>query len=319
MSDAEEFQLPEWAQLIDQGGPRQRYVAATPMGEFTVHTHGGQVTSWVGHGRERLWTSETAEYAVGKAIRGGIPVIFPWFANGPGGERKPSHGLARLATWELAGWGTTDEPHDTMDLQFDLGEQDLDPSLRNTGDWPSGVRAHVQVEIGADALIIRLTLVNYTDEPVSCEAALHTYLAVADVEDAVIEGLDGVRFYDKVARREDVTDQPVPFGDEVDRIYETKEPVVLRDGTHSLRVGGELGSSAAGPRPAQTVVWNPGRDKGPGIADISDWRGFVCIEAAAIGVDALVIPPPGSGGGDVPFGFSTLTQTLTVLPTEQLR
>gem|GEM_PF-5056299 len=43
-------------------------------------------------------------------------MIFPWFANGHGGECKPSHGLARLATWELAGWGTTDEPDDTMDL-----------------------------------------------------------------------------------------------------------------------------------------------------------------------------------------------------------
>ncbi|MEI2774666.1 MAG: D-hexose-6-phosphate mutarotase [Tetrasphaera sp.] len=316
MSETEDFQLPEWARLIDAGMPRERYLAATAAGEVTVHTHGGQVTSWRCHGRERLWLSTTAEYAADKAIRGGIPVIYPWFGGGPDGQRKPAHGPARLAQWELAGWGFDyDDDPEAVDLEFALGERNprgssgLDGVAGAEG-WPPGTRADLQARTGRDSLRVVLTLFNYTEEPVRCEAALHTYLAVSDVEAITIERLDGVSYHDKVAGRDAVQSGAIPFGEEIDRIYATSEPVILRDNDHALRVGSEGAT--------HTVVWNPGREKGPTMADVSDWRGFVCIEAAAIGPGALTIPPRilRDAGRDLP-GFVQLVQELTVLVTSE--
>lgn len=303
--------LPEWVALIDAGTARERYQVANGLGELTVHTHGAQVTGWVSGGRERLWTSATAEYGEGTAIRGGVPVIYPWFANGPTGERTPAHGPARRARWELRGQDTQQGSR-AVTLEFGLGGPEEAgrralEGIPGADGWPAGTSANLAAQMTASTLTVTLTLYNHSGRPIDCEAALHTYFAVEDVEAISIEGLENVGFYDKVAGQQDQQHGPISFGPEIDRVYETTSALTLRDGEHRLQVGQQGGN--------RTVVWNPGRESGSAMADVSDWRAFVCIEAAAIGVDALVIPAATTktdDGAREP-GSVTLRQEITVL------
>ena len=61
--------------------------------QATVSLYGGQVLSWQPTGeREVFWLSQASEYSSGKAIRGGVPICWPWFgAYKDGGN----HGFAR--------------------------------------------------------------------------------------------------------------------------------------------------------------------------------------------------------------------------------
>ena len=67
-------------------------------GTAEVYPYGAHVTSWVpAGGTEALFLSRAAKFEPGSAIRGGVPVIFPQFAElGP----LPKHGFARTQTWE---------------------------------------------------------------------------------------------------------------------------------------------------------------------------------------------------------------------------
>ena len=63
-------------------------------GEF--YLQGAQVTAWQPPGeRPVLFTSPNSAFAAGRAIRGGIPIIFPWF--GPAGTRRRRRSTALRA------------------------------------------------------------------------------------------------------------------------------------------------------------------------------------------------------------------------------
>ena len=67
-------------------------VTAADGARFEAYLHGAHVTSWcaAGDGSDRLFLSSAARFEDGLAIRGGIPVCFPQFADqGP----LPMHGL----------------------------------------------------------------------------------------------------------------------------------------------------------------------------------------------------------------------------------
>lgn len=65
--------------ITGQGGS-QKVVATLPSGESVeVLLFGATVTSWKSEGgkTENLWLSEKADLSGSKAVRGGIPVVFP--------------------------------------------------------------------------------------------------------------------------------------------------------------------------------------------------------------------------------------------------
>lgn len=71
----------------------------TPLCTASLCLQGAHLTSWKPEGHEDcLFLSPNAAFVPGKAIRGGIPVCWPWF-----GPRKgaPSHGIARISEWRL--------------------------------------------------------------------------------------------------------------------------------------------------------------------------------------------------------------------------
>ncbi len=96
------FAIPGVAQITAGNGGLPRISITTPVATAEIYLHGAQVTSWrpVGH-EEVIFLSEHSQFEKGKAIRGGIPVCFPWFRNKVDDPKAPSHGVVRTKAWEL--------------------------------------------------------------------------------------------------------------------------------------------------------------------------------------------------------------------------
>lgn len=83
----------DWVEFVaGEGGFPKAIINAQCGGRAEVYLHGGNITAWkTPHGRERLFCSSKAQYPPGKAIRGGVPIIYPQFGPGP----ITTHGFAR--------------------------------------------------------------------------------------------------------------------------------------------------------------------------------------------------------------------------------
>jgi len=253
--------------------------------EALVSVQGGQVLSYrpMGADADLLYLSEQAVYQPGKAIRGGVPVCWPWFGADPQGLGRPAHGFARTRLWSVAGTATTPE-----------GATQITLELRDTPEtraiWPHAFRLTLAITVGATPRLA-LTTHNTGTAPFAITQALHSYFAVGDSAQATVSGLDGCRYIDKAAGAGGaVTSQTgaVHFTAEVDRIYTGAPPVLrLDDGARprSVRIGSE-GSHTA-------VVWNPGVAIAAGMADLPDdgYRRFVCVETANAADDAVTVAP----------------------------
>jgi len=245
--------------------------------ELTLH--GAHVLSWVPVAEgEQLFLSRTSEYCPGVAIRGGVPLIFPQFAGrGP----LPKHGFARTLPWEL------------LSAEGGLAVLTLQDSHATRAIWPYAFRLEYRVELRGQALAMTLRVVNTGTQAFSFTAALHTYLRVEDVHLAAVEGLKGLRYADSAHAEQESVEQNerVTFPGEVDRIYfGTQLPVHLIQKDRSLSVQAEGF--------ADTVIWNPGPEKGAALADLQPggYLEFVCIESASIG-QAVYLEPGGTWQG----------------------
>lgn len=239
--------------------------------ELRVSAFGAQALSWRCRGRERLYLSPRASFGEGKAIRGGIPVIFPQFGEHGGG---PRHGFARTCAWEVR--APADPPDPAMPPGLSLSLRD-DAATR--GHWPHRFEAELSLRPGANRLRIGLRVRNLDDSAFEFTAALHTYLRVADIDGTLVHGLEDRPYYDstRAGKRVEPTDAPVRFEGELDRIYaDTRAPLRVTDGEQLLR----LESQGF----ADTVVWNPGASLAAGLADLGEGehRHFVCVEAAQV-------------------------------------
>ncbi len=265
-----------------------------PRGRATVALFGGQVIDWQPAGQASvLWLSPVARLDEGKAVRGGVPVCWPWFGP-PGrsrGERQagtgPQHGFARTATWQAVETGdSTSGPWVTLALTA--------PSKAGKG-WPGKVEVRLTVVVG-ETLELRLVTRNLGAAPLVLTQALHAYFQVGDIEEIQVEGLDGHVFHNAVALGPAMAISTslnsqigaVTFAGEVDRIYlEQRGPVSIVD----RRLGRRITMTKRGSK--STVVWNPWRDKAGNLGDLGEegYRQMVCVEAANTVYDAVKVPP----------------------------
>lgn len=257
---------------------------ATPASTCTIALHGAQVLGFAPRGdREWLWVSERASFAAGKALRGGIPICFPWFGPHPAERALPAHGFARTRVWRLAGV-------DEVDAARIRARLELASDAETARLFPHPFVARLAVTAG-DALELAFEVENTGDAPFAFELALHTYFAVSDAAAAAVSGLAGCAYADKVegGARRTQDGAPIRFTGELDRVYESGGPVTLADpaGARSFRIE----SAGAG----STVVWNPGADKARTLADMSPdgFRGFVCVESGNVADQRVTLPPGG--------------------------
>lgn len=239
---------------------------------------GAQVLRWLRSGRDVLWTASAPKYAAGQPVRGGVPLVFPWFGDHPDDPKLPAHGFARNHAWQLV--HANDTPEVVLELVDDAASRTM---------WPHAFRLRLSVVLG-DKLRLGLTIENTGEAPFSCEQALHSYFSVGDIESATVHGLEGVVFREHASEPEPQWDamQPLRFRAETDRIFQAvPERLELR----SLALGRTIVLQTTGAKSA--IVWNPWPNKTARLSQMAadDWKRFCCIESANVRERAVTLGP----------------------------
>ena len=244
----------------------------SPDGAKAVVTlHGGHVVSWIpaGSNEEQLYLSPTSAFEGGKAIRGGVPVIFPQFS-----DRGPlaRHGFARTRTWKLLNSGVGAQ---AAFARLRLSDDDATRAL-----WPHAFELELVVRVEGNGLSMELACHNTGNAPFAFTCALHTYLRVHDVAQVHVSGLAGLPYRNAVDGTYcNQSDEQLRVYGELDRIYQgVSEPLHLIETVQERTIRVSHGGFQ------DVVVWNPGAERAASLVDLAqgEWRNMLCIEAARI-------------------------------------
>lgn len=263
---------------IDAGrGGLPRISVTGEQASAEIYLHGAHVTSFQPVGSKPvLFLSGESHFDAAKPIRGGIPVIFPWFGPRQGSPESPIHGTVRIRPWELESCAVQADGSVRVALTL---AADGGVSLRMV--YGIGRSLSVEMEVRAG------------DAPLVFEQALHTYLLVGDVRQVAVEGLENAAYVDKVdAFREKVQPpEPIRITGEMDRVFRnTRSACVVRDPVLGRTITVEKEQSVS------TVVWNPWIAKARAMPDFGDeeWPSMICVETANVGEGAVRLEAGGT-------------------------
>jgi glucose-6-phosphate 1-epimerase len=250
-------------------------IRAADGAQATVTLYGGHLVSWqTSDGQERLFCSRDSALDGSRAIRGGVPVIFPQFGARGTGMR---HGFARVATWQLEASGEADG---AAFAQFVLRHTDLPEAIAAA--WPFAFTLRLRVAVQGQSLDLALSVHNTGEQAFPFSAALHTYFAIDQLSEARVGGLQRVRYSDETPQDALQAEEWLQFSDKLDRIYyQLPGALSLQSGGHTLRLVQQGFTDA--------VVWNPGAQDAAALPDLADDEQphFICIEPALIQPDLL--------------------------------
>jgi glucose-6-phosphate 1-epimerase len=247
--------------------------------------YGAQILSYIPAGKgEVYFCSSKATFAEGKAIRGGVPLVFPQFGKGA----LPSHGFARTMAWSVAE-KVISTPTGDVALTLSLVATDETKAM-----WPHEFVCEYVVTLG-DSLVTSLTVKNVGSAPFSYQAALHPYYLVDDIRNVSVAGLHGLTLIDflKERSRHREEREVVTFQEATDRVY-LSSPSSLSITTSSSGRTVRLEKSGF----HDSVVWNPWIEGNAGIGDLAegDYTCFVCVEPGSV-VEAITLAPGESWTG----------------------
>ncbi len=253
----------------------------TPHATATVYLQGAHVAAWQPAGHQPvIFVSRKSDIAPGKAIRGGVPIAFPWFATRHDGKAGPSHGFARIQEWTLAFAALAGED---LHLSFTLGPTEISRGLGY-----DKFRLAYQLSIGR-SLTMQFTVANDAEAPLIFEEALHAYYAVGDVHEATVTGLEGTSYLDK---NDNFAAKPqlgaVTMTGPTDRVYlNTTATCVLHDAAGKRRITVEKKNSNT------TVVWNPWDSGAKKLSDMdaTEWHEFLCVETVNAAANSVTLAP----------------------------
>ncbi len=250
----------------------------TAAAEIEVFLQGAHIAHFRAAGQEPLlFLSDEAIFQEDTPIRGGIPIIFPWFGTRRHGRSADAHGFARNTPWELT--GVQLEPE--VMLSFELT-----PSARTQLEWLPDFRVRYFVYAGEE-LTLSLEVENLSETSFIFEAALHTYFAVSDIRSVRVTGLDGVEFLNQLATDKQLQSGDIHFAGETDNIYfNVPETITIEDS--GLQRAIEISSNAL-----SAIVWNPWIGKAARLKDFGDdeWQRMVCVESGAVQENEVEIFP----------------------------
>jgi glucose-6-phosphate 1-epimerase len=275
------FGIPDVAKVVAGNGGLTKVCITSAAATGEIYLQGAHVTSWQPRGAEEvLFVSAKSRWENGRAIRGGVPICFPWFANKANDPKAPAHGFVRTTAWQLE---SIAQVGDAVTVTMFTESND------NTRKWwPADFRLVYRATFGSE-LSLELVVRNTGSAPLQFEEALHTYFRVGQVEKALLQGLDAVHYVDKTdSNRKKTQLGPIMIGSETDRVYlNTKTAIALED--HILR----RGIAVAKEDSFTTVVWNPWVEKAKAMSDFSDveWKQMICIEVSNVADFAVVLAP----------------------------
>ena len=290
---------------IDHAGHRCLRLHSA-RGTAIIAMHGAQLLSWVPSGQSDVFWLSPQCLPEPAAIRGGVPVCWPWFASQAMPIGAMSHGMVRNRLWEVIATSHGDSADANHPLSVTLtpapGLTPDDPLCR----YATPLDVSLRVELG-QSLTQTLTTRNLGERPFVLTQALHSYFAVTDVAQVQISGLAHQQYADKLSGAQNAVHHNAwQFDQACDRIYQQSSAAAQHHYTLTDPAGKrQLHMTTGGSQ--SVVVWNPGAAGAARMADVpdSDWHHFVCIEAANAGADRITLAPGSQ---------HTLTQTLTIAP-----
>jgi glucose-6-phosphate 1-epimerase len=277
----ERFGIPGVVQVVAGEGGLAKISITGGLSSADIYLHGAQVTSWRPAGQQEvLFLSRESRWEDGRAIRGGIPICFPWFRGKADHPQAPAHGVVRTKAWTLV--STAQSPEGVVVCLA----TESDETSRKW--WPHEFRLVHRISIGAE-LGLELTATNRGAGPMRFEEALHTYFRVGDVRKVNVAGLDGTTFLDNTdGNREKRQRGNVAIEKATDNAYlDTRGPLELIDPALRRSLRTVKGNSLT------TVVWNPWEDGAKALADLGDeeWQQMACVEASNILGAAVNLAP----------------------------
>lgn len=249
---------------------------ATPWSAAEIYMHGAHVTHFQKLGEPpMLFMSQCSRFQMDAPIRGGIPVIFPWF--GKPADRPIQHGIARIKNWELKELVSPADGSVTVRFR-----------LPYCADLPACAVEYV-VTI-CDSLTVELVVTNKSDKNFDFENCLHTYFSVGDISAVKINGLKNVSYLDQLENfaRKTETHEAINVSSEVDRTYlDTAHVVEIMDASLQRKI------IVAKEGSASTVVWNPWIAKSKTMQDFGDeeFRQMICVESGNVAANQITLPP----------------------------
>lgn len=254
----------------------QKVVITSGDSVVEIYRQGATITRYAKGSREIIFTSASSFFQRGKAIRGGVPICWPWFGPHPSDPTAPQHGFVRAMEWDVT--ATTDHSA-TLTIQS---------SPETKKHWPHEFKLVLTVTVDPQGLTFALTTTNTCQMPFTYGEALHTYFTVGDISQTTVSGFKGLSYLDKVdnmARKVETNDVANVTG-ETDRVYlGAKGPHVISSPKGKITVS-KSGS-------ADTVFWNPWQKKAESLPDLAggQWPCFVCVEAVNTGEHLITLSP----------------------------
>ena len=266
----EKFHLPSLTFGFWQNSQLPTAYVANRFCKGAVSLLGAHVLSYIPNGNEDiLWISQKSNLEAGKAIRGGIPLCWPWFGSPP----APAHGVARIQFWEFKNAAALPDGSDT--LTFELSVTD-----------PHPLTVNMSVNFG-EKLSVSLTTVNTGNAVFQLADAIHTYFHIGEISETRIHGLGNVTAENRVDNTEFIAKEAFGFKAETDNIYHSEAAVTIEDPVLKRKILVEKENSRT------TIVWNPWIAKSQRMPDFGDeeYHTMVCVEAANCSIDKIDLAP----------------------------
>ena len=269
--------------LFQEENDMQMAVISNDHSSAIISLYGGQVLSFKPHGSEDLlFVSSQAEFRVGKAIRGGIPVCFPWFNAHPTNKELPNHGFARISKWDIE-----------KTEQLLTGETRLIISLSSSEAtkklWKYNFKVEFEIIIGK-SLLVKWQTENLDEAEFTFSQALHSYFNVGDINSLTIAGLENQNYMETIILEEPFEGEksPIKISRQTDRDYlnsDTTCEIIDINFNRKIKIS-KKGSLS-------TVVWNPWKELSVKMSDLGDddYLSFVCVESANTHYHPVTVQP----------------------------
>lgn len=276
-----QFEIAGVVEVVEGNGGLPKVVITAPEVSAEMYLHGAHITSWKPSGAEEvLFLSSQSRWEDGHAIRGGIPICFPWFGGKADDPKAPAHGFVRTKSWHLESISRVGNA-----VTVSMFTESDETTKRW---WPAEFRLLYRATFGRE-LSLELVMLNKGKTALRFEEALHAYHRVGNIQEARLRGLDGVQYLDKTdSNRKKMQQGEIAITSETDRVYldttgaiDLDDPVTHR-ATHVVKENSRT-----------TVVWNPWVQKARALSDMGndEWTQMICIESSNVSDFAVDLAP----------------------------
>jgi glucose-6-phosphate 1-epimerase len=256
-----------------------------PLAEATVSLQGAHVSWWrpKSTSEDVLWLSTNARYEKGRSIRGGVPIVWPWFGQHPTNNSYCVHGFARVIPWEL-----------TKSEDLKNGVTKLYLKMKPTDEVKKQLTYNFTLELIitiGESLSLSLTTKNESLFPFTISEGFHTYFYISDIQNIKIQGLESAVFADKVTNfNKGIEADDILFSEqEFDKVYlNNSNDCYIQDEEFNRVITVKKSNSGS------TVIWAPGEEKVKKMSDMggeNEWRRMVCVESVNALENNVVIYP----------------------------